>query len=224
MFILSPGFSFAQAQVQTGLAYALGVGTLTCASWTASRDFEFATWVEGYWSGVNAMSSAAGSTGIVGQNLGAKNAVEAVRKLCEASPYSILSLEASRAWVNARSAGQAEDNQAAIYAADMAPSVAKLKLIGEAEKCGLRPAKWATQVKIEIVENAVQVAFNLWPDPSKGFTKIGEAQYDALLNQFSAAQQAGEGATPTDCQSVTGPHVFDAIDQLIDWSAGAGEQ
>jgi len=159
-----------------------------------------------------------------GRKLRAKNAVEAVRKLCETSSNSMLSLEASRAWVNARNSGQADDNQATIYAADMAPSVAEMKLIGEAEKCRLRSAKWASQAKIEIVDNAVQVAFNLWPDPSNGFTKNGEARYDALLNQFYAAEQAGHGAMPTDCQSLTRPHMFDAIDQLIDWSAGAGEQ
>jgi len=105
-FLVILNFAHAQQQPQVTYAYSLGVGNLTCADWTSDTDFEFTTWVEGYWSGVNAMSSVIGSVGTVGQKIGTKSAVQAVHALCQASPASSLSLEASAAWVNARAAGQ----------------------------------------------------------------------------------------------------------------------
>ncbi len=69
-----------------------GIGTETCAQWTADRDGVVASFVSGYFAGANATNADAGRNGLVGMKTDGAGIVGEVRLACRDHPAETIAV------------------------------------------------------------------------------------------------------------------------------------
>jgi hypothetical protein len=65
----------------------LGVGRLSCATWKADYASQGASWILGYWTGMNFMNAAHHQ---VGGSVGSVGILDAVTRFCAAKPSTVM--------------------------------------------------------------------------------------------------------------------------------------
>lgn len=89
--IFSTG-AFGQPQTPSTSATMFGVGGKSCAAAvTPSNKLQWASWVMGFWSGLNAHASAERQTANIGESTDAQGVVAEIELYCSANPSTPLS-------------------------------------------------------------------------------------------------------------------------------------